>query len=101
MLSREVVSLTSAACMLDPSENGSARLLGMVDTPEPPEAVEKAADLTSTALPTQMRAVQVSSVQFRVADLRYHVADSLARDSRLHSQARCVCFVWCRSCACT
>ena len=61
MLSREVVSLASATCMLDPAENGSARLLGMVDAPEPPEAMEKAADLTSSALPIQMRAVQVSS----------------------------------------
>ena len=60
MLSREVVSLVSAACMLGPLEGGSARLVGMVDAFEPPEAVEKAADLQSSPLTVQMRAVQVT-----------------------------------------
>ena len=60
MLSREVVSLVSATCMLDPSENGSARLLGMVDASGPPEPVEAAAhSLKTAAQDVQMRAVQV------------------------------------------
>ena len=61
MLSREVVSLVSVICMLDALESGSARLLGMVDAPDPPEAIDKAADLTPSPHPIQMRAVQVGA----------------------------------------
>ena len=99
MLSREVVDLASATCMLDPSGNGSARLLGMVDAPEPPEAIEKPADLTSSAHPIQTRAVQVSLLT--APDLHEGVTCSFALGQRLYPQAPSVPFVWCRSCACT
>ena len=59
MLSREVVSLVSATCTLEASEDGSARLLGMVDASGPPETVDKAADLKSLPRTIQMRAAQV------------------------------------------
>ena len=59
MLSREVVSLVGATCMLDPSEDGSARLLGMVDASGPPEPIELVHHLKNAASAVQLRAVQV------------------------------------------
>jgi hypothetical protein len=59
MLSREVVNLVGATCMLDPSDSGSARLLGMVDASEPPDPIQAAHHLKTAAPAVQMRAVQV------------------------------------------